>query len=96
MEAFEKDNLISDNQFGGRDGRSCVAFIFYRENESLQERDDGTDIKRRFETASSIRLLWKSEHPGGMKGKFFKWKKDFPHVRQMGAVIRGNHSEWRQ
>ena len=104
VEMLEKHKMISNKQFGFREGRSCVTNLlcFYdRVSEILQERDGWVDcvyldFKKAFDKVSHKRLLWKLEHLGGVKGKLLAWMEDFLHERQMSTVIRGKHSTWRR
>ena len=41
-----------------------------------------------------MRLLWKLEHVGGLKGRILEWMRDYLHDRQMKTVIRDVDSSW--
>ncbi|XP_069169369.1 uncharacterized protein [Procambarus clarkii] len=103
VEHLERNDIISDRQYGFRSGRSCVPNLlsFYdRATEILQERDGWVDciyldLKKAFDRVPHKRLFWKLENIGGVTGKLLSWMKNFLTDRKMRAVIRGNVSEWR-
>ena len=101
---LEEQKMLTDKQFGFRQGRSCVSNLlcFYdRVTDAIQQRDgwvDGIylDFAKAFDKVPHKRLIWKLQHIGGVDGALLKWMSDFLQGRQMSTVIRGTASEYRE
>ena len=84
-EHLEKENAISNSQFGFRQGRSCVSNLlcFYsRAIDEIQEKDGWVDcvyldLKKAFDKVPHTRLIWKLQKQGGLGGKMLEWMKDY-------------------
>ena len=104
VEMLEKQNILTRNQFGFRQGRSCVSNLlcFYdRVTDTIQERDGWVDsiyldFSKAFDKVPHKRLIWKLQHIGGIDGALLKWMSDFLQGRQMSTVIRGTASQHRE
>ena len=102
VDHLERHELISQKQFGFREGRSCVSNLlsFYtRVSESIQVRDGWVDsiyldFKKAFDSVPHQRLIWKLSNNGGVQGKVLQWMKDFLSNRKMRTVLRGRYSSW--
>ena len=72
---LEENNLISEEQFGFRKGRSCMTSLislYSRVIDEVQERDGWVDciyldLKKAFDKVPHQRLLWKLEHVEKLK-----------------------------
>ena len=101
---LEDNKVITDAQFGFREGRSCTTNLisFYsRIIDTVQERDGWADcvyldLKKAFDKVPHKRLIWKLENIGGVKGKLLKWMEDFLKDREMRTVIKGQKSTWKK
>ena len=91
---------ITYRQFGFRTGRSCVTNLwsFYSKViDIIQERDRSVDcifldLKKAFDKVPHMRLLWKLEHIGGLKGTIKNWMEG----REMRTVVKDEKSEWKE
>ncbi|XP_050692945.1 uncharacterized protein LOC126983856 [Eriocheir sinensis] len=100
---FLEHNLITNNQYGFRKGRSCVTNLlsFYsRVTDKLQERDGWVDciyldLMKAFDKVPHSRLLWKLENKGGLRGKMKCWMESYLRGREMRTVVKDTRSEWR-
>ena len=43
-----------------------------------------------------MRLLWKSEYIGRLKGRLKNWKEDYLKGREIRTVVQDEKSEWRE
>ena len=104
VDMLEKQRMLTEKQFGFRQGRSCVSNLlcFYdRVTETTQKRDGWVDsiyldFSKDFDKVPHKRLIWKLEHIGGISAALLKWMSDFLHGRQMSTVIRGPASQNRE
>ena len=104
VDLLEKYNMLTDGQFGFRNGKSCITNqLSYddRVTETIQERKGWVDsiyldFKKAFDRVPHERLLWKLEYKGGVQGNILKWMKDFLKGRKMRTVLRGKHSSWKE
>ena len=104
MKHLEQNNILTNKQFGFREGRSCTTNLisFYsRVIDAVQERDGWVDciyldLKKAFDKVPHKRLLWKLETIGGLKGGMLKWFEDFLKNRQMRTLVKGKKSAWKQ
>ena len=101
---LEGNEMISQRQFGFREGRSCVTNLvsFYsRVIDVVQEREGWADcvyldLRKAFDKVPHKRLLWKLKTFGGIHGKLLKWMKEYLTGRQMRTVIRDKVSKWKE
>ena len=99
---LENNITLTNNQFGFREGRSCVTNLisFYsRVIDIVQERDGWVDcvyldLKKAFDKVPHKRLIWKLKHVGGVRGSTLEWMTDFLTGRKMRTVIRNTKSSW--
>ena len=78
---LEDNGVISNRQFGFRQGKSCVTnliSLYTQVTEGIEDRDVWVDavyldIKKAFDTVPHKRLLWKLKHIGGLRGKLLEW-----------------------
>ena len=104
VEMLNKQNMLTDKQFGFRQGRSTVSNLicFYdRITEIIQNREGWADsiyldFSKAFDKVPHKRLIWKLQHIGGVSGTLLEWMKDFLQGRQMRTVIRGTASQNRE
>ena len=100
---LEENEVITNKQFGFRQGKSCVTNLlsFYtRVIDGVDKRDGWVDaiyldIKKAFDTVPHNRLLWKLKYIGGLRGKVLEWMGDYLKDREMRTVIRDTYSSWK-
>ena len=102
MRYLEDNKVISNRQFGFRQGKSCVTNLlsFYMQViEGIEDRQIGRcclpRYQKAFDTVPHERLSWKLKHIGGLRGKPLKWMQDYLKDREMRTVIRKETSIWR-
>ena len=101
---LEENEIITNKQFGFRQGKSCVTNLlsFYsRVIDGVDKRDGWVDavyldIKKAFDKVPHNRLLWKLKHIGGLRGKLLEWMEDYLKAREMRTVIRDTYSNWKR
>ena len=101
---LEEQNMLTEKQFGFRQGRSTVSNLlsFYdRVTDTIQKREGWVDciyldFSKAFDKVPHKRLIWKLQHIGGVDGTLLKWMSDFLKDRKMSTVIRGTSSEDRE
>ena len=102
MEHIEKNNILTERQFGFR-GRSCSTNLisFYSRVIDIMDERDGwvdciyLDLKKAFNKVPHKTLMWKLEHEGGIGGSVLKWMEDFLSNRGIRTVIRNIKSSWK-
>ena len=99
---LEENGIISNRQFGFRQGKSCVMNLlsFYTlVIKGVKNRYGWMDavylhIKKAFDRVPHRRLLWKLKHIGGLGGKILDWMQNYLKDGEMRAVIRDAASSW--
>ena len=101
---LENQKILTDKQFGFRQGRSCVSNLlcyYDRVTEITQEREGWVDsiyldFSKAFDKVPHKRLIWKLQHIGGINDTLLEWMSDFLQGRQMRTVVRGTASQYRE
>ena len=104
MKHLEDNKILTDRQFGFREGRSCMTNLvsFYsRVIDIVQEREGWADciyldLKKAFDKVPHKKLLWKLKNIGMLGGKLLCWMEDFLKDRVMRTVIKGVKSSWKK
>ena len=99
---LEERGILSDAQFGFREGRSCVTNLlsFYsRVTDVIQEKEGWVDsifldMKKAFDRVPHARLLWKLKSIGRVGGPLLKWMENYLKERKMRTLVRGAASKW--
>ncbi len=102
VEYLEKENIITDQQFGFREGRSCVSNLlsFYSRVVDVVDQREGwvdcvyLDFKKAFDKVPHDRLLWKLKDIGRVGDKLYKWMENYLRERKMQTMVRGKSSSW--
>lgn len=94
------ENLLSAQQHGFRQGRSCLTNLLETLENWTEALDMGHDIdavyldfKKAFDTVPHKRLLYKME-AYGIKGLLIRWIEDFLMGREMRVGVHGEYSDW--
>ena len=103
-EYLERENILSERQFGFRKGRSCVSNLlcFYsRVTDILQHREGWVDaiyldLRKAFDKVPHNRLMWKLKKIGGVSDKLARWMENYLMGREMRTVVKGKKSEWKK
>lgn len=100
IEHLVKNNLISDAQFGFRNGRSCILQLIdvMEEWSNYVECDENwdtiyLDFAKAFDSVPHQRLLHKVS-AYGIRGKLLSWIKDFLTDRRQYVSVKGESSSW--
>jgi hypothetical protein len=99
---LDEHDILSDNQFGFRHGRSCeqmLAKFYHFLSGSLDKRDcnlvDGIflDFSSAFDRVNHNSLLQKL-HGYGIRGNVLSWIKSFLIGRKQRVIFQGEYSQW--
>ena len=101
MKHLNKNNLLSDCQYGFRQNRGCILQLLKVVDEWSKDIDKNKqvdciylDFKKAFDTVPHKRLLKKLQ-PFGITGNVLKWIKDFLSGRHQRVVVNGTFSKWK-
>ena len=99
VDHLKKNNTLSDNQHGFREGRSCLTNLLETLEMWTGFLDDGDgvdvaylDFRKAFDLVSHRHLLYKMSK-FGITGQVLKWVESFLDQRSERVVIRGTSSE---
>ena len=94
-----QNHILSIDQYGFTEGRSCTTQLLVTLNEWLTDLDNGfpvdtiyLDLRKTFDTVPPRRLLTKLEGYG-VKGNLLNWIKDFLSDRTQYVSVNGNCSK---
>ena len=103
LDYLNEFNILSDNQFGFRHGRSCeqmlAKFYHFLSGKLDNSRDcnliDGIfpDFSAAFDRVDHCILLQKL-HNYGIRGNLLRWIRSFLSERKQRVVFRGSYSGW--
>ena len=101
MKHLNKNNLLSDCQYGFRQNRGCILQLLKVVDEWSKDIDMNKpvyciylDFKKAFDTVPHKRLLKKLQS-FGITGNVLKWIKDFLSGRHQRVVVNGTFSKWK-
>ena len=101
MKHLNKNNLLSDCQYGFRQNRGCILQLLKVVDEWSKDIDMNKqvdckylDFKKAFDTVPHKRLLKKLQS-FGITGTVLKWIKDFLSGRHQRVVVNGTFSKWK-
>ena len=101
MKHLNKNNLLSDCQYGFRQNRGCILQLLKVVAEWSKDIDKTKqvdciylDFKKAFDTVPHKRLLKKLQS-FGITGNVLKWIKDFLSGRHQRVVVNGTFSKWK-
>ena len=100
LEHLENNNLLSEQQHGFREGRSCLSNLLTTLEDwtkTIDEEDNCVDVayldfRKAFDLVSHKHLLLKLQKHG-IDGQIGNWVKAFLENRKQKVVIRGKESE---
>ena len=99
FEHLKNKNLLSEEQHGFREGRSCLTNLLTTLEDWTSMLEDGDcvdvaylDFRKAFDLVSHKHLLLKLEKHG-IKGQILNWIKAFLENRRQKVVIRGYESD---
>ena len=102
MDYLNDNNILSDNQFGFRNGRNCeqvLSKFFHLLSKSLDDRKcnlvDGVflDFSSAFDRVDH-NILLKKLHSLGFRGSILYWIQNFLFKRRQRVVFKGSVSDW--
>ncbi len=100
MDHLKQHNLLSDSQFGFRNGRSCQLQLLHVLDSWTEDLDQGLnvdilffDYSKAFDTVPHKKLVTKLK-AYGITGNLLSWISDFLTNRRQCVVINGSHSNW--
>ena len=101
IEPLSRNNLISNEQFGFRNGRSCVLqLIDVMEDWSNYVENDESwdtvylDFEKAFDSVPHERLL-RNVSAYGIRGQLLSWIKNFLTERRQYVSVKGESSSWK-